>query len=169
MFEYRMCKSALNQPGKCSACDRDAHRLKSLDLSPLAKFMGPTRTATATANTVIWQDRFGRGFALKDDGVQSQIWGPVFDGTEPVAPTPQPDPSPIDKALDEKIKEAEFIARRKMKRNLIYHDQDAIERAIAQGAKDEKTERALGNAMSKLTHWESEFQDRLMPYRGPHL
>lgn len=106
------------------------------------------------------------------DAIWSRVYGWPITPEEPTAPTgswptpPIPEPSPIDKALDEKIKEAEFIARRKAKRDRDFSDQDAMDRLIEQDAKDEKTERALDRAMSRCDPHGQDMSDRLRPYRG---
>ena len=109
------------------------------------------------------------------DAIWSRVYGWPITPEEPTAPTgswptpPIPEPSPIDKALDEKIKEAEFIARRKAKREIPQNADAADAKRMLKEFEDESTARKVDRAMSKLTHWESEFQDRLMPYRGANV
>ena len=134
-----------------------------LDLSPLGKFMGPTPSDWMLAWIKSEDEAFRRALD-KVSGITNEMYGwPI---TPEESTTPQPEPSPIDKALDEKIKEAEFVARRKAKRDAPPMPPPNPPWPWDGSAPVTSTERALDRAMSKLTHWESTFQDRLMPYRG---
>lgn len=92
------------------------------------------------------------------------IWIDVGPDPEPV---PTTEPTPMDKALDEKIKEQEFTLRRKYKRQLAndMDKMDKIAREYGYGNVTE-SERAVDRAMHKM---DGDLEARLKPYRGPNV
>lgn len=98
---------------------------------------------------------------------RSHMYGWPFD-QEPEAPKP-PEKSPADKALDEFIKRRE--AKREGADGVNYPtppkpgEAEAREKRYQEQRKAFDQSESLGNAMSKLTHWEQTVHERIMPYR----
>lgn len=95
----------------------------------------------------------------------AKMYGWPFDETP--APEQPKEKTPQERALDD------FIAKREAKRNRPYDGPfETVTRGIIWTEKlteKEKQSQALGNAMSKLTHWEVTARERIVPYRGPEL
>lgn len=75
----------------------------------------------------------------------------------PPAPSPEPEKSPLDKALED------FVAKRKAKR-----EKQIEPGMVGQAPQSERqwhTERALDRAMRRLSFHEQDIHTRLMPYR----
>ena len=87
------------------------------------------------------------------------MYGWPFDET----PTPE---QPKEKTPDPV---GDFIAKRIAKREEAKEYGKFVTDTSHETWKAEQAAKALGNAMSKLTHWEVPFADRLNPYRGPVL
>lgn len=153
-----------------------------LDLSPLAGFM---RVGEGAKKTRDWLPpkgaRNGDIWIATQCGDGTQDWAYVYDDSrpswdkwarmygwpfdqEPEAPKP-PEKSPVDREIER------MMEKRKAKREAQQGADVTPEATKAYQAERKEIEqgRALGNAISKLTHWEQTVHERIMPYRGVAL
>lgn len=88
-----------------------------------------------------------------------RMYGPIW--TEEDEPKPQPEKSPVDKAIDE------MMAKRKAKRDSATADNEAeATNDRWKVSKEDRDGRALSDAMNKLAPHDVAIHERLMPYRG---